>query len=271
MTLKQRGFSLVELMIAITIAIFLLGGLMTLVQAMKSTSGTQSSLSQLQDNERFATDLLSDVIQAAGDYPSPFPYGLPGAFAAISVPTAQGPTIPFAAGQTVAGLDTGGATGSFLAVRYTTAGTAATYPDALISCNGNTSPTQVTFINVFSIDSNNNLQCQLTTVTTGGAVTTSAPMTLVNGVSKLTVLYGVKTNATSSTLSADAYLTATQINALPAPPALPQQASNGWALVKSVQLVLTVVNPLAAQPGQPATLSVMRVINVMNQVGEGET
>jgi hypothetical protein len=82
------------------------------------------------------------------------------------------------------------------------------------------------------------------------------------------ILYGVKTNTAANTLSADAYLTATQVSALAAP--LPQGATTGWSLVKSVRLVLTVTNPLFGQPSQPQSIQLMRVINLMNQVGEGQ-
>jgi type IV pilus assembly protein PilW len=262
-----RGFSLIELMIAITISVFLIGGLLTLVQAMKRTTGTQNGLSQLQDNERFATDILSDVIQAAGDYPNPTVSGLSGAFPALTV-TAQGQNIVFALGQTVTGVDTGLPAGSLVAVRYATGGTAAPPPtDGLISCAGNTSTTPVTFVNVFGIDVNGNLQCQLTTIDAANNKTTTTT-TLVAGVTNLTIKYGVQTYG--KYLSADAYLTAAQVTALALPSPAPPGAVNGWSLVKTVQLWLTVTNPLAGQPGQAASFQLLRMINVMNEVGEGQ-
>lgn len=277
---SQRGFSLIELMIAILLSVFLIGGLLTLVQAMKRTTGVQSGLSQLQDNERFAADLLSDVIQATGDYPAPVLAGQFGVnqfgvavFPVFNVPNT---TIVFAAGQTIAGVDAANATGSdLIAVRYTTAGTAAIpppAPDGLISCAGNTSTTPVTFVNVFivAIDASGNgtLQCQLTTVDSAGIKANfTTTTTLVSGITQLKILYGVDTNTLATTQSTDAYLTAAQVSALAAP--LPQGAATGWNLIKSVQLVLTVTNPLFGQPSQPKTIQLMRVINVMNQVGEG--
>jgi type IV pilus assembly protein PilW len=261
-----RGFSLIELMIAILISVFLIGGLLTLVQGMKRTTGTQNGLSQLQDNERFATDILSDVIQASGDYPNPSVSGLGGAFAALTV-AAQGQNMVFAQGQTVTGVDTGTPAGSLIAVRYATGGTAAPPPtDGLISCAGNTSPTPVTFVNVFGI-ANGNLQCQLTTIDAANNKTTTTT-TLVAGVTNLKILYGVQTYG--KYLSADAYLTAAQVTALPLPSPAPPGSVNGWSLVKSVQLWLTVTNPLSG-PGQPASMQLLRVINVMNQVGEGQS
>ena len=67
----QRGFSLVELMIAMLIALFLLGGLITLVMGTRQTNSTQSQLSQLQDNERIAMTLIGNVVQKAGYFPNP--------------------------------------------------------------------------------------------------------------------------------------------------------------------------------------------------------
>jgi type IV pilus assembly protein PilW len=255
---SQRGFSLIELMIAILLSVFLIGGLLTLVQAMKRTTGVQNGLSQLQDNERFATDLLSDVIQAAGDYPAPAYGGQYTAFPALPLGL-----IAFAQGQTIAGADTALPGGALIGVRYTTSGT-----DGLISCAGNTSAAPVTFVNVFSIDGQQNLQCQLTTIDAAGNKTTTTTR-LVSGITNLTILYGVQTNSLSNTQSVDAYLTAAQVSALVPP--LPKSAPTGWILVKTVRLVLTVTNPLAAGvPSQPPTLTMLRVINVMNQVGEGQ-
>jgi type IV pilus assembly protein PilW len=255
----QSGFSLIELMIAILLSVFLIGGLLTLIQAMKRTTGVQSGLSQMQDNERFATDLLSDVIQAAGDYPAPSYGGQLTAFPALTVGA-----IALAAGQTISG--TAAAGGDSIAVRYTTSGT-----DGLISCTGSTSAVKMTFVNVFSVDANGNLQCQLWTIDAGGVKTGPATVTLVSGITKLTILYGVQTNSASSAQSVDTYLNATQVSAL-APP-LPQFATTGWTLVKTVALSLAVTNLLAAPgvPSQPATVPMLRVVNVMNQVGEGQT
>jgi hypothetical protein len=119
---------------------------------------------------------------------------------------------------------------------------------------------------VFGI-ANGNLQCQLTTIDAANNKTTTTT-TLVAGVTNLKILYGVQTYG--KYLSADAYLTAAQVTALPLPSPAPPGSVNGWSLVKSVQLWLTVTNPLSG-PGQPASMQLLRVINVMNQVGEGQS
>src|SRR5262249_3850774 len=68
---SQRGRTLLEVMIAMTIALFLLGGVITMLGGTRAAAGTQRQLAQLQDNERLAMTLLTDVIQAAGYFPNP--------------------------------------------------------------------------------------------------------------------------------------------------------------------------------------------------------
>src|SRR5262249_1555493 len=91
----QQGYSVVELSVALVIALFLLTGLFSILQGTRKTSTNQSALAQLQDNERIAAMVMNDVIQEAGYYPN----------AANTLPTAAFlPTTAFAAaGQTVVG------------------------------------------------------------------------------------------------------------------------------------------------------------------------
>ena len=67
----QRGFTLIEILIALLIGVFLLAALLTIVQANRRVYGDQSQLAQLQDSERMAMTLMTDVIQMAGYYPNP--------------------------------------------------------------------------------------------------------------------------------------------------------------------------------------------------------
>jgi len=56
--------------------------------------------------------------------------------------------------------------------------------------------------------------------------------------------------------SVDTYLTADLVT-----------AGNYWPQVRSVQVTLTFLNPMAAQPGQPATVNFSRTIAVMYKTG----
>ncbi len=71
---REHGYTMVELMIAILIGLFLLAGLLTLVMGTRKTSTTQSQLAQLQDNERVSMTLMTNVIQQAGYFPDPTTY-----------------------------------------------------------------------------------------------------------------------------------------------------------------------------------------------------
>ncbi len=235
----QRGFTLIELAVALLIGLFLIGGLLTLVQAMKRTSSVQTGMSQLQDNERLAMQLITDVVQTAGYFPDPQNNTASAKFAAAG---------SFTAGQALYGTGTG--TGDTISVRYATDGT-----DNVIDCSGN-AQTTTTLTNTFSLDANGDLQCTLT-VGTG----TPATLTLVSGLTNITILYGVQTNSTSGNNSIDAYLNASQV-----------AAGSYWPDVISVQVALTFTNPLyGTGNGQTTqaspTIVFRRVIDLMNKAG----
>ena len=71
---QQRGFTLVELMVTVGIALFLLGGLVTIVQNVRETSLNQQRLAQLQDQQRFAWTVITDAVQAGGYFSDPINY-----------------------------------------------------------------------------------------------------------------------------------------------------------------------------------------------------
>src|SRR5580692_11556731 len=92
--MRNRGFTLIEILIALVIGLFLMGALLTIVQANRTAFGNQNQLAQLQDNERMAMTMMTDVIQSAGYFPEPWANTLAGSL------TASG---PFAVGQSVTG------------------------------------------------------------------------------------------------------------------------------------------------------------------------
>jgi type IV pilus assembly protein PilW len=63
---RTRGFSLVELMVAITISSLLLVGVVALFVSSRSSYETTEKLSRIQENGRFALDQLATDIRAAG-------------------------------------------------------------------------------------------------------------------------------------------------------------------------------------------------------------
>jgi type IV pilus assembly protein PilW len=63
---KQSGFSLVEIMIALIIGLFLLGGLLQLFSGAQQTYRMQRNLARLQENGRFALDFLAHDVRMTG-------------------------------------------------------------------------------------------------------------------------------------------------------------------------------------------------------------
>jgi type IV pilus assembly protein PilW len=251
---RSGGFTLIELLVAMLLALFLVGGLLTMEQSTRKAFGNQNQLVQLQDDERLAMTLLDEVIESSGYFPNPVLYTLLGEF-----PTASSPAYAvFAtAGQSIYGESTPitNVQGDLITVRYVTQPL-----DNIINCTGgtNTGGANILWVNTFSVDTNNNLNC---TLSNNGTV--AAPVGLVSGVTNLSILYGVKTNFSVTNTSADSYLTAAQMTAA------------DWTNVISVQVSLTFVNPLYGggpgstnyNAGQPATITFSRVICVMAKGG----
>jgi type IV pilus assembly protein PilW len=244
------GFTLVELMIALLIGLFLTGGLLTLVFAMRRSTTTQAGMSQLQDDERMGMSILTNAVQSAGYYPNPYANTASTFFLAAA---------PLTAGQSIYGTRVAGVPDT-ITVRYTTAGSAtALVKDNTINCAGQMSTTQATWTQTFQIDTTNKvLQCVL-----NDGVNPAKTLNLVTGVSNLVVLYGVKTAAGIAANSADTYLAGNVV-----------QAANLWSNVVSVKVTLTYTNPLKNQPGQTSvgaaigtTIDFTRVIALMNNTG----
>jgi len=63
---KQRGFSLVELMVAITVGLILMTGVVQMFLSSKTVFSTQQGISRVQETGRLAMDFLSKDIREAG-------------------------------------------------------------------------------------------------------------------------------------------------------------------------------------------------------------
>jgi type IV pilus assembly protein PilW len=227
----QQGLTLVELMVALIIALFLMGGLATLLMNTRAAFGDQNKLAVLQDNARMALTMINNVIQQGGYFPDPT------VNTAASVPT------PFA------GTYSATAPGDTISVAYMTAPN-----DTILNCSGtsNTTTANVLYINSLSV-SGGQLVCA---VDIGGTETEYA---LVSGLQNMQIQYGVKANTAAPCANCvDTYMNATQVG-----------ATTNWANVISVVVTLTFDNPLYSGPGdsQPQTISFRRVTSVMGKVG----
>jgi type IV pilus assembly protein PilW len=237
-----RGFTLIELMIAITVAVFLIGGLLMMVQSTRNAFANQNQLAQLQDNERLVLTFMTEVIETTGYFPSPKLYT---AAAVMPITGVFG-----ASGQAVFGTYNGGvAPGDTVTIRY-----GAALNDNVFNCRGTTNIAVVpydTFVNTFWVN-NANVNNPILTCTFSSGATPAVNVPLVNGVQNLTILYGIKRNLVDTGSCADTYLNASQM------------LLADWSSVCSISLTVTFINPV---PQGAPTINITRVIAVMNSAG----
>ena len=246
----QRGFTLVELLVTVAIALFLLGGLLTILQNVRGTYNNQQLLAQLQDRQRFALTVLTDIIQAGGYFPDPI-----GMTSTSALPAAGA----YQAGQAFTGTQTAGAPDS-ISVRYVTAG-----QDGVILCDGSSNNAAQgvpqLYTNVFTVvPPAPGVPGQLLCTLTAGAGAPNPALTLITGVQGLTVYYGVKRNPAVTDYNVDTYLTANQM-------LLAGPNGNDWNNISAVRVVLQFNNPLFGQQNQPQFIIFERVIEVMARAG----
>ena len=68
---KQRGFTLVEIMLAITLSMILIAGVVQVYMSSKTSFQIQNQLARLQENQRISIDFLQrDILQAGFDIPT---------------------------------------------------------------------------------------------------------------------------------------------------------------------------------------------------------
>jgi type IV pilus assembly protein PilW len=226
-------------MVAITLGIFLVGGLLMMVQSTRNAFGNQQLLAQLQDNERLVMTFMASVVETTGYFPNPV----------VNVNTAMFPA-PFAIplhagqqfnvpGQAIFGTFNAGLPGDTVTVRYA-AGPGIPAPgDNVFNCKGTKNATGAT--DVFSSAN-------------GSFPTVDIP--LVNGVQSLSIQYGIKRSIADTGSCADTYLFANQMAPVPFP--------NDWLNVCSINVSMSFINPL--NPAGPPIV-IQRVIATMNAAG----
>jgi type IV pilus assembly protein PilW len=258
----QFGFSLVELSVAMLVALFLMAGAFSILQSTHKASDAQTHLAQLQDDERVALTMMTGVIEAGGYYPNPYNNPIN-----LQLPASG----PFQVGQIVYGIPNAtagfGATsnlGDTLIVRYN-----ADANEDVIDCTGTSNSTNgapAFYTNEFIVRQDSaNTPPYLACTVDGG--TTFAK--LVNNVAKMEISYGISSTATAANslgMPVDSYVPTA---------AMPATNSVQWTNVYSVKVKLSFVNPLYYQPdGKTVTpgqkfqfLPVTKVIGIMSRMG----
>lgn len=266
--IRQRGYSLVELMVAVVIAMFLIAGVLVVEQSVHNSYADRSGLAKLDDDERFTMTLLSEIVQSAGYYADPALNSDVSALPAQTTTAPNGDGLTFTAGQSVFGLHkttvVNGTTYSMdtIAIRYMTAS-----GDGIPLCNGtsNTSGSNAYFINYFYIETQPNpdpngapisyLYCALGT--NNSWLASNPPVQLVSNVEYMQIWYGLHTqSAANGDYYVDTYVPAGSM------------INSDWSKVTSVRIKVTFANPLK-QKGEAGQNDVTftKVIDLMSRVG----
>jgi type IV pilus assembly protein PilW len=234
----EHGFTVTEMMVAITLAVFLLMGLFSILQQSRNANNETTGLSQLQDDERVAMTILTDTIQQAGYTPTPSG-GDQALFVADGV---------FAnPGQLFMG-GTGAVVGDRLTLRYVLG-----VNDTALTCWGtpNGAGKQV-YKEIFEINNTDGTQGLYCSPSDG-----NPEHLLVANVVNLTFQFAVNTtSATSSTLPTAVGPNTEASNNLgngcPADTYIATAAMSAadWTNVCAVRVDITFTNPLYKPPGQ---------------------
>ncbi len=237
---KQRGISLVEIMVAITLGLLLMLGLGTVFVSVSQTSKLRQNMSGVQDNERTAIAFLNNSIRSAGYFPNPTP-SLVFVTSAAEFP-ASGLWLP---GQSILGTGAGTAGTDTLSVRFiaSTSGTASQGCSASLTAGD-------LYTDVFSV-AGGYLTCTETDNTAGSTTTVN----LVPNLAGMNISYGIDPACTGSVSE---YLPASTFPAA----AWAGSCTQGEQL-KTVSIALQFNNPLAGQPSQPATVTINQTIPYM--------
>lgn len=236
----QSGFGLIELLVAVAIALFISLALAVVYSYAKQSFNSQDQLALLQDNERLALTILTSTIESAGYFPDPLV-----STAAIDMPAASGTYGALVAGQGVVGTTGVAPASDTIATRYVSAS-----GDGLMDCLGQTYATgsNQVILNVLGVSASNELTCSVSV--NGGALST--PTALVSNVGTLSILYGTDT-ASPTSGNPTRYLTASAVT-----------AGSLWPQVKTARITLSLLNPFAGQAGQPATVNWIQTVKLMN-------
>lgn len=237
---KQKGLSLIELLIAMIIGLFLLVGITTSYLSSKKSSITRDQISILEDNGRIALEILTNTLQHAG-YRSTGLAVLEDSFLNTVNPTSTscGTGINSVINPSIfpANNIENNVLGDTIGIAYLGDN------DLNTDCSGGVLPAECRvgagvdsnshqIFNTFFIDNDNNLQCA------GSRSNELIP--IAEGVENIQVLYGVNADDDVSK-SVERYVNAADVG-------------TDWGLVVSIQIAILVRTPMQVK-AQPETKS----------------
>ena len=171
-----RGFSLVELMVSLVVGLIAMAVLLGVYQSNTSIARFHSAVLKVQENGRFATDVIGRTARMAG-------YDDPMTVTEVTAPLIEGSMNSSGAQISQTGLRTDGDT---VSIRYE-GGT------DIRDCQGQSVAANDWVTNMYAITTDNNLVCATFTNNSG---LVSDATTLAEGVEDMRVLYGLDIDAT---------------------------------------------------------------------------
>jgi len=187
----QSGLTLIELMIAMLVGLFLSAGIIQIFIANNQTYRITDNISRLQENGRFALDNLGKTIRSTGFKGNT--EGSPSADFPAATYTAPNPAVTFAANQVISGTDGGiGGAGTldpaddlFIRYRGSTIGSMA---DCIgINIGQGTAFAGTEIVNRYYL-TNGSLACH--------SSTNATPQVLIDNIASMQILYGMTTDST---------------------------------------------------------------------------
>lgn len=229
---SQRGFSLIELMIAMVIGLILLLGVSQVFLSSRQTFTTNEAMTKLQENGRFALEFIATSARQAGylspgsTLPRPFPVE------PISCGKGSGASNPCAVNGVAGAAD-----------RVSFSAEPVLIDGNLRDCAGSIVPANSVVINSYFImpaDANNlhpSLACSSYNRTTSAWITQN--QRLIDGIESLQVLYGLPSN--DSPFSAGQFVSADRVELV-----------NRWKDVVAVRVAVLAnsIDPTTPQPPQ---------------------
>lgn len=240
---KQQGVSLLSLMVATAIGIFLVGAVLKIYMDSKNSFDVRNTLAEVAENQRFALDDMRRILVMVGRN-----------IRGLEDSQATRRAFPRLTTDNTAAITTGAEfmyngdinTADVIAIRYRTGPSCGAYQDVAIG----TRPSMVRFL----VNAQDELVCELTTY--DGAASTTRQI-LASGVEMLKALYGVDDDGDGY---ANRYLTATQVEN-PAVVPIPSGSNTPWAKVVAMRIGIVAGSeselPAGARKATAATLEVL--------------
>jgi len=232
---KQRGISLISLMVASAIGIFLVGAVFKIYLDSKNSFNVRNTLAEVIENQRFAIDDMRRILVMTGRQ-------------IRGVDDQAAATRPFPA-LGAGGIEEGNTNNpDVIAIRYRVGPSCGARQDVDVDTN----PTMVRFL----INDGDELICEMTTYDAAGTATTVSRV-MASNTTLLKVLYGVDDDDDGY---ADRYLIASKVNDA-AVVTTPDGANTPWARAVSIRFSLVSRSdselPTSARPSSPPELNVL--------------